>query len=83
MYVNGDINMFWSINANTKQFDIKLFFIVMLRITKVIASIVEISLYVNLRLGLIIGLFFVSAGLFLNISKQPVEPIIIFIVVLK
>ena len=78
LYVNGDINIFWRINPNIKQFEMKLLFIRILSITNMIAKIVEINLYVNLLFGLTIGLFFVSAGLFLNINIHPIIPIISF-----
>ena len=58
----------------------KLYFNVILNITYIIENIVEMILYVSLRLGLTIGLFFVSAGLFLNINKHPVIPIITLLI---
>ena len=43
-------------------------------VTNIIATIVDNSLYVFLLLGLTVGLFSVSAGLFLYINNTPIVP---------
>ena len=67
----------WTTKANIKQLAKKLSVIIKVRTTNIIAIIVDNILYVLLLFGLTIGLFSVSAGLFLKISNTQIKPTII------
>ena len=67
----------WTTKANIKQLAKKLSVIIKVRTTNIIAIIVDNILYVLLLFGLTIGLFSVSAGLFLKTRHIQIIPIII------
>ena len=67
----------WTTNANIKQLPMKLSVKIMDRTTNITAMIVDNILYVLLLIGFTIGLFSVSAGLFLKISSTQITPIVI------
>ena len=77
-YVIGEIITHISIKLIRKQLDKKLLETVRDKITKIIAVSVASILWRNLFCLLIIGLFFVSAGLFLKIRIVTITPNIHF-----
>ena len=72
----GEINIFCNIVANKKQFDIKLFLIVIANIIYTHEIIVDIVLYIFLLFSLIIGFLYVSAGekkLICSVDMNPID----------
>ena len=67
----------WITKANIKQLAKKISVTTVVRTTNITAIIVDNILYVLLLFGLTIGLFSVSAGLFLKINIIHIKPIII------